>query len=467
MAILHGLAPTAIERCRVLEVACGDGANLIPMAYAIPGSEFVGFDLARLPVERAQARIAELGLKNVRILERDILSRCDDLGRFDYIIAHGFYAWTPAAVRDRLLQLCGEALTADGIAFISYNAKPAGHVRSMIREMMLQRVEGIDDLRQQVAAGIEFLRSVAESRPQQDVYRELIEKELKRLEPHDPGVTGHDELSEAYEPVQFTEFVQHARRHELAYLDEAVLPPPTDPVYREDVRRFVDGASGGDFIKQEQLLDFVRMRGFRETLLVRAGSKIERDVSPQSFRRLLLASQATPAAAEKPGSRSFVLPGGVRMESNHPAITALLEKLGNVWPSALSFQEIEPMLAENGLILDSDGAALLIRLAVAQMIELRSWHIPVAPAISERPKASAYARQEARMHGFATSLLHTRIALEDEKTRHLLEAMDGSRDRGGLFAAMSAAFPEMAAEELQKGLEQSLRLLQRAGVLEA
>src|SRR6185437_16730114 len=67
MAILHGLSPVPVERCRMLEVACGDGANLIPIAYAVPAGEFVGFDLACRPVERAQAWIRELGLTNVRI----------------------------------------------------------------------------------------------------------------------------------------------------------------------------------------------------------------------------------------------------------------------------------------------------------------------------------------------------------------------------------------------------------------
>src|SRR5271154_3061941 len=73
MAILHGLSPAPVERCRVLEIACNEGANLIPMAHAIPGSEFVGFDLARLPIERGQARIRELALTNVRLFESNLL----------------------------------------------------------------------------------------------------------------------------------------------------------------------------------------------------------------------------------------------------------------------------------------------------------------------------------------------------------------------------------------------------------
>lgn len=38
---LFGLKPAPVERCRVLELGCGDGANLIPMAYSLPDSQFL------------------------------------------------------------------------------------------------------------------------------------------------------------------------------------------------------------------------------------------------------------------------------------------------------------------------------------------------------------------------------------------------------------------------------------------
>src|ERR1022692_992009 len=80
MAILHGLSPAPVEHCRVLEIACNEGANLIPMAYAIPGSEFVGFDLAGLPIGRGEERVHELGLRNVRLFEGDLLGVGTELG---------------------------------------------------------------------------------------------------------------------------------------------------------------------------------------------------------------------------------------------------------------------------------------------------------------------------------------------------------------------------------------------------
>jgi len=450
----------------VLEVGCSEGANLIPIAYAIPGSEFVGFDLAGLPVERARGRIRDLGLRNVSIFKRDILEPFEDLGRFDYIIAHGFYAWVPEAVRDRLFELIKGLLTPAGIAFVSYNAQPVGYMRSMIRDMMMFRVEGLDDLEQRVSEGLDFLRFIVKAKPDNDIYRALLEDALKRMEARRPGVTCHDEMNDAFYPVHFLEFVRHAAQYGLAYLDEAVLPPPQDPSYKQDVRSVLEKASAGDFLKEEQLLDFVRLRAFRETLLVHADSEVHREFSPQAFRRLLFASQTTMAPAENPDSKIFVLPSNIRMESNHPAVIALLEELGKLWPSVASYADLEPKLAEKGFVLDTAGAALLIRLAVAKMLELRSWRAPVAPRIAERPRASACSRQEARMWGTATSLLHGFVTLEDVKVRRLLQLIDGSHDRNGLLEAMRTEFPDTPASELEAGIESSLNLLHRSAFLE-
>src|SRR5437764_15074412 len=47
---LLGLDVAAIARCRVLELACGDGSNLVPIAATLPNADFVGFDFAAGPV---------------------------------------------------------------------------------------------------------------------------------------------------------------------------------------------------------------------------------------------------------------------------------------------------------------------------------------------------------------------------------------------------------------------------------
>lgn len=465
MAILHGLSPAPVEHCRVLEVACGEGANLIPMAYAIPGSEFVGFDLAGQPMERGQKRIRELGLTNIRLFQGDLLDAGRELGSFDYIIAHGFYSWVPEPVRDRLLALCRELLTSHGIAFVSYNALPGGYVRQMARETMLLKAAGVEDASEKVGVGIRFLHAVVETRPQDDPFRCLLEEHLKSMESRRPEAVFHDELSEVNKPVMFSGFVEHARRHGLQYLSEAVLPPPPDPCYRADLRPAIEDAAREDIIAQEQVLDFIRMRKYRETLLCHKECKVKRGFSGEFFRKLLLASQVESGPSEAGNSGIFKLPGGIKMETSHAGAIALMEQIAAAWPRALSWEEIKPEVSQ-GFLRDDSGAGVLMRLAISKMIELHAWRAPVTAEISARPRVSASALQEVRIGTHVTTLLHTTARLDDPVVRSFVLLLDGTRDRSALLTALRTEYPDIPLDQLEQGIEPNLKMFHRAGLFE-
>src|SRR5258708_5874366 len=137
VAFLRGVRPTPIDRCRVLELGCGACRNLIPMAFHLPNSEFVGLDLARNPIASGRAFVAELGLRNIALHPIDFCQATEEqFGKFDYIIAHGVYSWVPQPVRERLLGVCREMLNPQGVAYVSYNAYPGNHFRDLVRGMM-------------------------------------------------------------------------------------------------------------------------------------------------------------------------------------------------------------------------------------------------------------------------------------------------------------------------------------------
>jgi len=348
---------------------------------------------------------------------------------------------------------------------------PGGHLRNMICEMMVYQVQGIEDPEQKVAAALAFLRFIAESRPTGDAFRLLIEEQVKQMQKRRPQAIYHDELSSIHHPLLFSEFVNHARRHGLQYLSESVLPPPTDPRFRFDLQPALESTAGDDIIAQEQVLDFVRMRMYRETLLCRAECEVHHDFPVEAFSKLFFASQVTSSPGESSGAKIFTLPGGIRMESSHAGTMALMGQLAAAWPCALSFAEIEPTLAATGLAdegaLNKEGATLLMRLAVAKMIELHAWKAPVATEISARPRASASARQEARTRAHATTLLHTTLRLDDPIVLAFLSLLDGTRDRSALLDALKAQFPAIPSEQVERGIEPSLKLLHCAGLLEA
>src|ERR1017187_2313001 len=113
----YRLAAAPPERCRVLELGCGDGGNLIPMAYVLPGSTFLGLDAAHSAIAQGQEQIAALGLTNVTLVQVDLLEAAN-LGTFDYVIAHGLYSWVPPPVQERVLAIASEALPPNGVAYV-------------------------------------------------------------------------------------------------------------------------------------------------------------------------------------------------------------------------------------------------------------------------------------------------------------------------------------------------------------
>jgi SAM-dependent methyltransferase len=465
-ATLHGLTPAPVHNCRVLEIGCGEGANLIPMAYAIPGAQFIGFDLAHLPIERGQQRVRELALSNIRLFEADILTVSPELGQFDYIIAHGIYSWVPEPVRNRLIALCAELLAPNGIAFISYNALPGCHLRRIVRDAMFFRTEGIENPDERVTTGIEFLQLLHQVRGVDDAYAKLLLLQFEYLSEREPHATAHDELNEFYHPVTFLDFARHARTHGLEYLCESALPPPTDSVYRTEIHAVLEPTAGPDPLRQEQMLDYIRGRIYRESLVCHSGLAHSYDPDPAHLTGLLFASPATSASLETPGAVRFTLPRGEHTDIQHPAAIAVLRALEAAWPLALSLEEVHKT-AGSVFAPDETGLRLLLRLTISRLVELRAWNPPAARTISTHPRASASARQEALTHPRTSTLLHTTALLEDPRLCMLLCLLDGTRDRAALADAMHAAFPDEPRPELEQRVESGLQFLLRTGLLEA
>src|SRR5262245_66102413 len=72
VATLAGMRPAPVERCRVLELGCASGGNLLPMAVALPEGRFVGVDLSPAQIAAGRATIESLGLRDVRLDARSV-----------------------------------------------------------------------------------------------------------------------------------------------------------------------------------------------------------------------------------------------------------------------------------------------------------------------------------------------------------------------------------------------------------
>src|SRR5438552_2574341 len=111
IATLFGLDPPPVERCRVLELGAAAGGNLIPMAEALPNSEFLGLDLSARQTADGELMVRKLGLANLTLRHASITDVDESYGKFDYLICHGVFSWVPTAVREKILDICAKNLT--------------------------------------------------------------------------------------------------------------------------------------------------------------------------------------------------------------------------------------------------------------------------------------------------------------------------------------------------------------------
>lgn len=465
MAALHGFVAAPPAKCRVLEVGCNEGANLIPMACALPGSEFTGFDLAALPIERGLQRIDELNLANIRLFQADICD-VDDLGEYDYIVAHGVYTWVPDEVREHLLALFSRHLAPSGIAFVSFNALPGSHLRNIARDALRWGSRQRQAPEDQVTAGIELMRLAAQSRPAGDLYRQLLEERAGKIEKRRPAATYHDELAPAYEAVSVLELLERARLHGLEFLCDAELPMPNDPALQPEVAKQVMEMAGDDPAAQEYVFDFIRMRIYRETLLVRSSRTLEPRMTAAPVPRMRFASAVTSAEADQPGARAWLLEGGTRVNCTQEPVIAAVEALTRAWPRTLGYAELEAALTGAGLTREQ-APGLLLQMAIARLLQLHVWEPRVPGGLSDRPRATAASRQEALVHPHVTNLWHKAVEFPDPPVRAMLLLLDGRHDRAEILAELQRQFPSMDPAALESGIEPNLEYFLRAALLDA
>ena len=101
IARLLGIPAAPPDRCRVLELGCGEGMNLLPLAERFPKSEFTGVDFSAKQIATAEAARAACGIGNARFTCADLRTWKHEGGAFDYIIAHSL-SRTPHARPRRL-----------------------------------------------------------------------------------------------------------------------------------------------------------------------------------------------------------------------------------------------------------------------------------------------------------------------------------------------------------------------------
>jgi methyltransferase-like protein/predicted O-methyltransferase YrrM len=443
IATLFGMTPARPSRCRVLELGCAAGGNIIPMATADPHSQFVGIDLSPRQIAEAQATARELGVRNLDLRALDILDLPADLGTFDYILCHGVYSWVPPQVQDKILDICSNNLSPQGVAYISYNCYPGWHARGAIREMIWYHTEQFADPAVRVRAARGLLAFLAKAAQDDSGYGVMIRQELAILLATPDTYLLHEHLEEFNEPLYFHQFVGRAADKGLQYLGEAYIGAMVAGKFGPQTEEILRKISP-DLLHMEQYMDFLRNRMFRQTLLCHAGLKLDYAVRGETVTNFYVATTARPAplpaGAAPDAAQEFRTEGKPTLTTSDPLMKSAMTCLAEAAPLPLRFDDL--LAAARARLADSAPAdspetsrqlaTRLLNCHLSGLVEFSISPPAFTTKLADRPLASPYARLRARDGGKIVNVRLESINLS-APSRLILQHLDGHHDRAALI----------------------------------
>jgi SAM-dependent methyltransferase len=435
VARLSGWVAPDVTRARVLELGCGRGGNLLPMAAALPSGTFVGIDRSGRQIDEARRIAAESGVRNVRFEQADIEKFAPAGPAYDYVVAHGVCSWVSPPVRRALLGVIARALAPGGVAYVSFNVLPGWYERAAARDWLRFSPPPAGE----AAAAVRWLRDQASL--ELASYRAQLARVAERLDQTSAAYAAHEYLAEEHHPQHIADFLAEASAVGLRYLGDAVAENTAFELVPEAV---AERARSLDLPRAQQMVDFVRNTAFRRTLLVRAdeagarGWRWPSRLDATALESMRVASRLRAVADSAPSEQETFTDGELRVQVADAGARRALRDLAACAPRSMPFDDLAR--AHDPASRASLRDELFDLWLATGAIDLHTFEPALAGAGDERPRACPVARWHALHGGTLTNRWHQEVRLPDRALVVLLGSLDGTRDAAGLRQALRDAF---------------------------
>lgn len=395
-SFLHGGPRPRLDTYRVLELGCGNGANLLPQAFYRRQATFVGVDAARTQIDVADDRRSVLGLSNLEFIHANFLKADERLtGEFDFIVGHGIFSWVPLHIRDALLRLCARRLRRGGLLYLNYNTNPGWKLRGMVRDFLMAQTTGVTGLVLRAQAAQEVASKVIAALPQGDhAYSRLMADEFRFVCENHVSYVAHEYLASVNQPYWRSDFMALMTLHGFVFVADADFNYSSGRLAEDVPSRLLDEGIVGRAI--EDTVDLLCYRQLHSAILTnRAFAR--RLPTAKELKTMFIASELTPCQPSTDGHATFQHPSGYRVEVKERAVARAFETLGPHWPRALRIEVVFPevrAVMEDLLLLHRNG-----------LIELRCLEASECALVAE-PLATL----ESEYGGYVTTRYHTRTA---------------------------------------------------------
>ncbi|MBT3219174.1 MAG: methyltransferase domain-containing protein, partial [Proteobacteria bacterium] len=448
---LYGMSPTVVERCRVLELGCGAGENLVPMSVFCPESTFVGYDLSGDAIAAALSRVEKLNLANLHFHQGDICAMPKDIGLFDYIICHGVYSWVPRRVRLAIFDIIKKHLAPQGLAFVSYNTLPGWHLRNVARTLFRYHGEQFDDPIEQVKQGRLLLNFIGNSLQEDDTpWSRVMGHAVRLMEQSEDEYLYHDFFAPVNEPILFKDFLRQARDAELEYVADAEFNSLKTLTLPGPLQEMLDRLSA-DIESSEQYLDLVSGTSFRRSLLCHRGVSLNRTLGWTALEELNVRMVGTcdegSVDLNEPQPVEFTSKNDELVTVGSPLAQAALFVVMASRPRSLPFEEVFERACDLVDEVKDDESRQklggnLLTCYRAGLVDLHGRQVACASAVVDQPRAHDFVRSECWTDvEYVTNPHHEIIGMEPF-AREMLRLADGTNTHGDLVEGLVEAVQE-------------------------
>lgn len=286
--------PDVENHYRWCDLGCGRGLSAAVLAATRPHAQFVGIDMIAEHIDLAEQLRHAAAIENVSFHALDFRAAAAlDWPPFDFIVAHGVYAWIDEEAAVDLLRFIDRHLAPGGLVYVSYNAMPGWAADAPFQHLVFalarRETSGSDVRAAAACAAVQaLLKAGAPALQASPVAQALAKPEEARQ----ASYLAHEYLSPAWRPRYVEEVRAAVARIGLRPIGSATLRHNFDRlVLRRAAREALIAFEDDDL--RELARDFFLFQGFRRDVY---GREV-RPLNENARRRRLL---TTPFGLLKP-----------------------------------------------------------------------------------------------------------------------------------------------------------------------
>jgi len=364
VAALNGLRPPPLGELDYCELGCAHGDTLAALAASHPEGRFFGIDINATHIASAKRLARDGALENIGFLERDfedLLS--EDIGEFDYVVAHGLMSWVSPAKRAALLAFARAKLKPGGLLYVSYNTMPGWASVEPLRQLLLFPASRAGEgTLERTRRGVELAEALERGGAEYFTANPSASEMLRTMTKAGLPYIVHEYMHEHWVPMYFARVAWEMAQHDLHFVGTLAL--------HENLRELAISealepllASFDDRVSFESLKSFATNEFFRRDVFVKGNAPRSADATAAYLDETPWGTIASPNA----GDRSARLPHRA-LSLEGPVFDAIIDalRLGTVSIAELM---AHPELARLPV---EELRASIVRLVIAERIAPRS-----------------------------------------------------------------------------------------------